>query len=170
MKLHENLRVPLSAERTAEMYADPAYAEHRRRSLGAESVDARVEGEPARAFTVTTDLVMPTAGIPDMVKRFVGDRVTVRETQVWQAPSSDGSRRGRTELVVLGAPASMQARLALEPDGDGASTVDIDGDLVAAVPLLGRKIEQSALPYVRQVLAAEEKAATSYAGQQTTDG
>lgn len=163
MELHETLHLPLSAAAAARMYADPAYSAIRGSTLHAEDVTAEVEGDPAGAFTVRTTLRLPTAGVPDMVKRFVGAQVTVHETQRWQAPAADGSREGSTELEVAGAPARMTADLHLRPAGSEAAEVAIDGELVAKVPLLGRKIEQAALPYVSRVLGAEQRAAASYA-------
>lgn len=163
MHLHETMTLPLDPLGVARMYADPAYAETRREGLGAHAATASVEGEPTGPFTTTTTLTMPTDQVPDMVKRFVGATVDVRETQTWQPPEPDGSRRGTIRFEVIGAPASMSGTTVLMPSGDGASLVTIDGDLTAKVPLLGRKIEQAAAPYVAEVLRREERNAATYA-------
>ncbi len=163
MHLSETLHLPLGVADVARMYADPAYAQVRARVLHAHEATATVQGNPADAFTVTTAIQMPTDRIPDLLRRFVGATVTIRETQTWQAPAADGSRHGSIAFEVAGAPARMTGDVALTAEGETGSRMSIDGELVAKVPLLGRKIEQAALPYVSQVLALEERSAADYA-------
>lgn len=162
MKLRETLNLPLSAPAAAEMYADPEYTEIRRRTLGAAKAGSTLEGSPAGAFTVRTELSMPTDRVPDMVRPFVGSSVTIHEEQSWSAPEQDGSRRGTMHLDVVGTPAGLTATLRLTPAGESTSTVEIDGDLVAKVPLLGPRLEKAAIPYVSTVLRAEERSASTY--------
>lgn len=162
MKLRETLNLPLSARAAAEMYADPEYTEIRRRTLGAAQAESTLEGDPAGSFTVRTELSMPTDRVPDMVRPFVGSSVTIREEQSWSAPEQDGSRRGTMHLDVVGTPAGLTATLRLTPTVESTSTVEIDGDLVAKVPLLGPRLEKAAIPYVSTVLRAEERSASTY--------
>lgn len=162
MKLRETLNLPLSARTAATMYADEEYTAIRKETLGAKSAAATVEGDPIGAFTVRTELAMPTDKVPDIVRPFVGSSVTIREEQSWSAPEPDGSRTGTMSLEVVGTPAGMKASLRLAPTGELTSSVDIDGDLVAKIPLLGSKLEKAALPYVSKVLRAEEKSAKKY--------
>src|SRR5699024_641401 len=124
---------------------------------------SQLDGDPADAFTVRTELVMPTDKVPDIARRFVGSSVTIRETQTWSAPEPDGSRSGTMDLEVVGTPAGMKGSMRLVPTGETASRVDIDGDLTAKVPLLGPRLEKAAMPYVSTVLRAEQKSAATYA-------
>ena len=163
MKLRETLTLPLSARTAATMYADQAYTAIRRETLKATSASSQVDGDPVGAFTVRTDLVMPTDKVPDIARRFVGSSVTIRETQTWSAPEPDGSRKGTMDLEVVGTPAGLTGTVRLAPTGEMTSSVDIDGDLVAKVPLLGPRLEKAAMPYVSTVLRAEEKSAAAYA-------
>lgn len=167
MRLRERLHLPMAGHEAAAMYADDRYTAIRGRTLGATSAESSVDGDPAGAFTVRTTLALPTDRVPDIVRPFVGSSVTVHEEQSWSAPEADGSRRGTMNLEVAGTPAGMKATLTLTPDGE-AATVDIDGDLVAKVPLLGSRLEKAALPYVSKVLRAEEKAARSYRDSRTS--
>lgn len=163
MKLRETLTLPLSARTAATMYADQEYTAIRRETLKATSASSQVDGDPVGAFTVRTELVMPTDKVPDIARRFVGSSVTIRETQTWSAPEPDGSRSGTMDLEVVGTPAGMKGSVRLTPTGEMTSSVDIDGDLVAKVPLLGPRLEKAAVPYVSTVLRAEEKSAAAYA-------
>lgn len=162
MKLRETLTLPLPASEAAAMYADEAYVEVRRRTLGADAASATVSGAAEGAFMVRSELSMPTDRVPDLVRPFVGSSVTVREEQQWSAPQADGARTGTMRLEVAGTPAGMTATLTLTPQGTDACTVVIDGDLSAKVPLLGPRLEKAAVPYVSTVLRAEERAAASY--------
>ena len=159
MKLSETLTIPASTAAAAAMYADPSYAEVRRATLGASSASSTVEGETSGPFVVRTELAMTTERVPDVARRFVGGTVTVREEQSWSAPAADGSRTGTMNLVVAGTPATFTADLSLSPQGEDASRVQIDGDLTVKVPLLGGKLEKTAVPYVSKVLRAEARAA-----------
>lgn len=162
MKLQETLHLPLSAQDVAAMYADPEYPAFRRASLHATAAEAAVEGDADGAFTVTTQLTMPTDKVPDMARPFIGSSLSITERQQWSAPAPDGSRHGTADFAVVGTPASMTATLSLSPDGEDATTVRIDGDLVAKVPLLGPRLEKAALPYVSSVLTAEQRSAAAY--------
>jgi len=162
MRLRETLNLPLSARDAPAMYAEGDYTAIRRDVLGASSAESTVEGAPSGAFTVRTELALPTDRVPDVVRPFVGSSVTVREEQSWSAPQDDDSRRGTLALEVAGTPASLRATLTLSPAGETSSIVEIDGDLVAKVPLLGARMEKAAVPYVSNVLRAEEQAAATY--------
>lgn len=162
MRVHETLTLPLSAADAAAMYADPEYAAIRRDALGATSATSTVEGDPAGEFTVRTELVLPTDRVPDVARRFVGSTLTVREVQSWSAPAADGSRTGTSALEVVGMPAGMTGSTRLSADGDDASTLDIDGELTARVPLIGGRLEKAAVPYISSVLRVEQQAAATY--------
>lgn len=165
MHLHETLTLPMAPEQAARMYADPQYAPLRAQSLDAQAAPSVVEGDPSGAFTVTTELQMPTDRVPDIARRFVGKSVTIRETQQWQAPEADGSRRGTIRFDVAGTPATMTGDTQLTGDGGAGSTLTVDGELTVKIPLVGGKIEQAAMPYVSKVLRREETSAQTYANR-----
>ncbi|ATG54440.1 hypothetical protein CFK41_06405 [Brachybacterium ginsengisoli] len=167
MKLRETLNLPLSAADAAAMYADTEYTAIRRTTLGASKAESSVQGDPAGAFTVRTELAMPTDRVPDMVRPFVGSAVTIHETQAWSAPGADGARQGTMTLEVAGTPAGLTGTMRLVPGGESSSSLEIDGDLVAKIPLLGPRLEKAAVPYVSTVLRAEERSARSYAQSRT---
>jgi hypothetical protein len=161
MRLTETMNLPLPPEDVAAMYADPAYADIRGRTLHARSARADVSGDAGGAFTVTTTLELSTDGIPDVARPFVGQSVSILEVQSWETAGEGGARQGTIELKVQGTPASMTGHLELRPDGESA-VVRIDGDLTAKVPLLGGRLEKAAMPYVSKVLHAEERSAAAY--------
>jgi hypothetical protein len=50
-------------------------------------------------------------------------------------------------MTVLGQPVTFRGKLQLSPGGRG-SVVEVTGDLKVAIPLLGKKFEESAAPAV----------------------
>ena len=79
--------------------------------------------------------------------RFTGSQLTVIEDVTWGGPSSDGSRVGDITMTVLGQPVTLRGQLHSSPGGRG-TIVALDGELKVAIPLLGRKMEESAAPAV----------------------
>jgi hypothetical protein len=71
----------------------------------------------------------------------------VIEDLTWGAPSGDGSRTADITMTVLGQPVTLRGQLQMSPGGRG-TVVALDGELKVAVPLLGKKLEQSAAPAV----------------------
>jgi hypothetical protein len=106
---------------------------------GSLSYNASVEGS-----TTKTSRTLPA---PDSARRFTGPQLTVNEEVVWEQPSSDGSRDAAVTMTVLGQPVTFRGKLRLSPGGRG-SVVDVTGELKVAIPILGRKLEESAAPAV----------------------
>lgn len=98
----------------------------------------------AEGPTTKTSRTLPA---PDSAARFTGPKLTVNEEVVWGDQSSDGSRSGAVTMTVLGQPVTFRGKVQLSAGGRG-SVVDISGELKVAIPLLGRKLEESAAPAV----------------------
>ena len=94
--------------------------------------------------TTKTSRTLPA---PDSAARFTGPQLTVKEDVVWGGPSSDGSRDAAVTMTVLGQPVKFRGKLRLSPGGRG-SVVDVTGELKVAIPILGKKLEESAAPAV----------------------
>jgi uncharacterized protein DUF2505 len=103
------------------------------------SYDASVNGSSTR-----TSRTMPS---PESAARFTGPQLTVVEEVQWGEAGSDGARTGTLTMTVLGQPVRLSGTLQLGPGGRG-TTVELTGELKVAIPLLGRKMEESAAPAV----------------------
>jgi Protein of unknown function (DUF2505) len=99
------------------------------------------------SVTGSTTQTSRTLPAPESAARFTGPRLTVNEEVLWGDVTSDGSRSGTVTMTVLGQPVSFKGGIRLSPGGRG-SEVDVRGDLKVAIPLLGRKLEESAAPAV----------------------
>jgi Protein of unknown function (DUF2505) len=98
----------------------------------------------AAGATTRTSRTLPA---PESSARFTGPQLTVNDEVVWADLSSDGSRSGTVTMTVLGQPVTFKGGIRLSSGGRG-SVVDVRGDLKVAIPLLGRKLEESAAPAV----------------------
>ena len=88
-----------------------------------------------------------TLPAPASAARFTGPELTIMEDVRWDEPSGDGSRTGTLTMSVQGQPVTLEGNLRLGPGGRG-TVIDLTGELKVAIPLIGRKLEQSAAPAV----------------------
>jgi hypothetical protein len=126
----------------AEVYAmmtDQRYLEEVCVASGSISYNVSTAGS-----TTKTSRTLPA---PESAARFTGPQLTVNEEVVWANQSSDGSRSATVTTSVLGQPVTFKGGIRLSPGGRG-SVVDVRGDLKVAIPLLGRKLEESSAPAV----------------------
>ena len=121
------------------MMTDQKYLEEVSVASGSLSYEVSVEGS-----TTKTSRTLPA---PDTAAKFTGPQLTVNEEVVWDGASPDGSRSGAVTMTVLGQPVSLKGKLNLSPGGRG-TVVEISGVLKVAIPVLGRKLEESAAPAV----------------------
>lgn len=121
------------------MMTDQVYLEEVCVASESISYDASVNGSSTRTSR--------TLAAPESAARFTGPELTVVEQVDWAEPGPDGSRTGALTMTVLGQPVTLKGTLQLKPGGRG-TTVDLDGELKVAIPLLGRKLEQSSAPAV----------------------
>ncbi len=114
-----------------------------------------VEITPPRTWTSRT------LKAPDSAARFTGPELTILEETTWGDAGSDGSRDADLVLTVDRQPVSLRGRLRLAPGGRG-TTVRLTGELKVNVPLLGRKLEQSAAPAVLAGFRTQQQAGDAW--------
>jgi hypothetical protein len=123
------------------MMTDQKYLDEVCVASGSLSHNVSVDGSTTRTSR--------TLHAPDSAARFTGPQLTVNEEVVWGGPSSDGSRSGTVTMTVLGQPVKFRGKIQLSAGGRG-SVVDISGELKVAIPVLGKKLEESAAPAVTE--------------------
>lgn len=121
------------------MMTDQRYLEEVCVASGSLSYNVSVTGS-----TTQTSRTLPA---PESAARFTGPQLTVNDEVVWGDTSPDGSRSGTVTMTVLGQPVTFRGGIRVSPGGRG-SEVDFRGDLKVAIPLLGRRLEESAAPAV----------------------
>jgi len=161
VRIHDEFEYPATTTEVATMLADPKFYEQVSERMGAVSSTVEVSGDPSGSFTVTTERKMPTNGFPDFARKFVGDTVSVRQVDEWRAEEDGGVRRGTISVEVQGAPLRLNGSLLLSPSGAG-TTETIEGDLKAAVPLIGGKLEEAAQPAIEGAIRQQKKVGTAW--------
>jgi Protein of unknown function (DUF2505) len=141
------------------MLVDEGFQEQVCRATGSTGYEVAVDRSGARAdagATIRTTRELPTDQFPDFVQKFVGSTVHVERVDTWQAAAPDGSRDGTIVVEIKGAPVRLTGTLRLRAEGP-ATVEDVQGDLKAAVPLVGGRIEKAVEPPIRAAVATEEK-------------
>ncbi len=130
------------------MMTDQSYLEEVCRASQSAGYDASVAG--------TTTRTSRTLAAPESAARFTGATLTVNEEITWAPAAADGTRTAVLTMTVLGQPVNLKGTLRLAPGGKG-TTVDLEGELKVAIPLLGRKLEASAAPAVMAGFRTQQK-------------
>jgi hypothetical protein len=141
------------------MMTDQAYLEDVCVASESLSYDASVNGSSTRTSR--------TLSSPDSAARFTGPQLTIVEEVQWGAAGSDGARTGVLTMTVLGQPVRLNGRLQLRPGGRG-TMVDLTGELKVAIPLLGRKMEESAAPAVLAGFRTQQRVGDRWLAGETT--
>lgn len=153
MHFHERSTLPAGPAEVFAVMTDEAFLSARARHTGA--LDSTGEVTVAGNRTVvTSSRTVPTDRLPVAASKFLGGTAVVDQVETWEVPAADGSREGTFTLTVKGAPVELKARTRLSAEGSG-SVHDIEGDLTVRVPLIGRSVEQAALPGLLDLVRAE---------------
>jgi Protein of unknown function (DUF2505) len=142
------------------MMTDQAYLEDVCVASESLSYDASANGSSTRTSR--------TLSSPESAARFTGPQLTVVEEVQWSDAGADGTRTGALTMTVLGQPVRVNGRLLLRPGGRG-TTVELTGELKVAIPLLGRRMEESAAPAVLAGFRTQQRVGDRWlAGESTS--
>lgn len=162
MRITETVVHPTDPLGTFEMLTDPGYQELRCERSGATDQTVTVETDDG-ATVVTTRRHLPSDGVPDFARAFVGPQLLLVETVRWGDADEDGEREGAMSLDLPGLPVSFTGGVHLRRgSAEGTTEHVVDGDLEANVPFLGHRIEQAVAPRISEIVALEEQAATEW--------
>ena len=156
MDLHAEQRFPATPDEVAAMLADESFVRRWCEATHAAGVTVSITGAPPEPFSVATTRAYPTDSFPSFARRLVGDAFEISQTDRWSAVG-DGTWAGESHVATTGAPARMQARVTLVPDGDMTRQV-VDGQLKASIPFVGAKVESLMYDAITGALAVMERA------------
>lgn len=103
---------------------------------------------------IRTERAYSSSVLPEVARRFVGERFVIVEEQNWGPATATGERTGRLEMHISGQPLSLIADLTLRNTASGSRTT-VAGELKARIPLIGGKIESAAAPLIKDGVNAE---------------
>ncbi|GII99281.1 uncharacterized protein DUF2505 [Sediminihabitans luteus] len=163
MELTVTLTFDAAPDAVAAMLADAEFVRWRAAwSSGEGTVEqADVTRAADGGFTVSVRRTLPSALIPPQARAFVGDRLEIRQVEVW-GPPVEGVRSGTVAIEITGAPVRVTGTVRLAAGADGGSAQTYTGEVRATVPLFGSMVEQAAASAVRDALHAEESAARAW--------
>src|SRR4051794_13887117 len=104
---------------------------------------------------------MPTANVPDMARKFVGDTLTVVQTETWHSAAADGSRKADVVGEISNTPVTLKGTASISTQGAQAVQA-ITLDVKVAVPLIGKKMEPFVVDAVRSGLVKEHNLARNW--------
>ena len=151
MALAASTTLSATAQNVTDVFTNEAFIKHVSETVGGELLSFTISGPTTAAFTTQTVRTLPTTRMPDIVKKFVGDSLTVTQNESWSAPAADGSRTNTITLSVAKAPVDVSAVQKLVAGGE-STVVDLTGEVKSGVPFLGAKIASAAEPVIGRAL------------------
>jgi hypothetical protein len=116
-----------------------------------------------QVHTITLERSMPTDQVPSFAKSLVGDALRIHETTWWKAGSpDDGDADGyhaTFSVQIVGTPVTFNGSMRLTSTETG-SRQSVTGDIKAAIPFLGGKVESSIKEPVELQIAAVARMVT----------
>lgn len=138
MQFTQTLEYTRDSDTVIKMFGDKDYFVRKYELLNAKSFEVLEHELSGDRFSITMKVALPMSGpIPGFAKKFVGDTVTLVETDSWDL----AAKTGRIELDIKGAPVDATGAMRLTDGGPGAINT-IDWTVKCSVPLVGKKLEQ----------------------------
>ncbi|MDR0960929.1 MAG: DUF2505 domain-containing protein [Propionibacteriaceae bacterium] len=156
-RLQSTFTFAASPQRVADMLVSQEFAD--RAAADMEAIEHRVE---PGSDTLTVWNVVPS---PDKMKRIVGKEMEIKQTTSWEPWAGDGSRRGHIQVLVEKMKTVLEGEMTLTGD-DAASTVVYDSQLTIDIPILGPKLEESAVDSFADILAATQQIGDGWLAEQ----
>lgn len=143
---------PGSATRVLALLHDPEFIVEKAESTKAFDIEVDVAVADDGSVTIVSTRSMP-AEVPSYATAFVGEHLTITETQRWSTPAADGSATADV-TVDFHAPLTYIGTISLRPSGD-QTVLDNRGEFKASVPFVGGKVERVASEMTEKYLAKE---------------
>jgi Protein of unknown function (DUF2505) len=94
--------------------------------------------------------------VPGFAKRFFSSVNVVEQHDEWDPVLPDGSRCGIWQVTARGVPVTVGGQLRLSPTPEGQTIVEVTGDVMCPMPLVGSKIAAFVGDDVERTMHAEE--------------
>lgn len=149
---------PADVHRVLEMMTDEAWLADVARRSGATAYDVSVSGGSSH--------IHASLPAPDQVRTLVGPTLTVDSTISWGSVDQYGRCLGTLSVdPPHGIPSTISGSAVMGPatvNANEGTEVDYSVDFSIQIPLMGRKLEQAAAPYLMKVIDAQEAASLDY--------
>jgi hypothetical protein len=155
MKMRLETTAAATVEQTFASRVEQSVREQACRESGALSYEVLIEHAADGGARVQVHRVMP-AQVPDFIRRFVGETISIGQVEQWSPPGPTGTRTASVDLTVKGQPASMTGSMVLSP-APGGSTELVTGEVKVSIPFLGRQIEPEIVKVIEAALRIEQR-------------
>jgi hypothetical protein len=163
MELKMSASYDATPEEVFAIVTDTAFREQACEKTKALSYDVTVSASGTDTV-VRVSRKMEATDIPDMARKFVGDTLTVVQTETWHAAAADGSRTADVSGEIANTPVTLKGTARIAQDG-GQTVQAIDLDVKVAVPLVGKKMEPFVVDAIRSGLQKEHDLGHDWAGK-----
>lgn len=153
MDINTTAQFAATPDRVAAMMTDPEWWVDVYRRIGATTSNIT----PA-ANGISLDLALPA---PHQVRKLVGETLSAHQDLNWQEPAGDGSRKGELVISPKGMPAKAVGHASLTAGGPG-SVVTYTGEFTISIPVVGKKLETVAGPYLTRAFDVQQAAGDDY--------
>jgi hypothetical protein len=161
MELKLSASYDATPEEVFAMISDTTFREQACEKTTALSYDVKVS-ESGGDTIVRVQREMRAYDLPDIARKFVGQTLTLVQTETWHPANADGSRDADVQGEVSGTPVTLKGTERISAEGDGKAVQSIDLDVKVAVPLIGRKIEPFVVDAIRSGLQKEHELGRSW--------
>jgi len=143
MEFRTELSYDATPDAVFAMLSDPAFREQVAEAQHVVSVDVRLT-PTEDGFSLVSDQVQNTAGLPAIAKKIAGDTTQAVVTEEWASRT-----KGTVSITAPGKPTSATGTITLAPDGDGTVEI-VELDVKVKVPLVGGKLEKLMVDTIRE--------------------
>jgi uncharacterized protein YndB with AHSA1/START domain len=155
MELKLSASYDASPEEVFAIVTDATFREQACEKTKALSYDVKVTTSGADTV-VRVQREMPSDDVPDIARKFVGQTLTVVQTETWHAAKPDGAREADVQGEITNTPVTLKGKASIRAEG-GKTVQGIELDVKVAVPLIGKKIEPFVVEAIRAGLAKEHE-------------
>ena len=136
------------------MYSDRTFFEKKYAATGCTNIEVLDCKSSDKGFSITVRYDSKSdAPLPDFAKKFMAERITVTQTDAWDA----ATKTGRITTELKGVPMKLSAEMKLEAAGKGAVNKMV-WTLASGIPLVGGKLESILAEDVKVKSARDEQA------------
>lgn len=105
---------------------------------------------------------------PKAMAALVGGSLTLTQRSALGAPNDLGERSADVDVAVAGLPVVMKAKGRLSAT-EGGTELHYSGELNVRIPILGRRIETEALPFIEHALDSQAEVARDWLARSQSD-
>ncbi len=148
-----------NTERVYAAFTTPEFYESKFTGVGARNVQIVDVSNNDGTFVITTQRDVP-ADVPGLLKKFLGEWNTIKQTETWQS-YGDGEFGSELTVEAAGVPVQISGTMLLRPEGEG-SVNDIELEIKCSVPLVGKSLAEFVAADSRKSLGEEYEFIVKY--------